>query len=190
MFQGNTGDELVAYEAQTGKRLWSAPTRTGTIAPPVSYSVNGEQYLAVVAGWGGSAALILGTEINPDSTMRNVSRVLAFKLHATLKLPESPPLPIPSAPPKEIGNEQQIAAGNSLFERNCSGCHGIKAVSGGVLPDLRHSAFIADEAAWSGILLGGALQDKGMVSFALVLSKEDAEAIRIYLIHRANESIK
>ena len=190
VLQGNTSEELVAYNAQTGERLWSAPTQTGTIAPPVAYSVNGEQYIALVAGWGGAAALIMGTAVNPDSTMRNISRVLAFKLDANLKLPKPPSLPIPITPPEDFGTEEQIATGVSLYERNCSGCHGITAVSGGVLPDLRHSAIIANAAAWSGIVLGGARQDKGMVSFALVLSEEDAEAIRLFVIHRANESIK
>jgi mono/diheme cytochrome c family protein len=107
-----------------------------------------------------------------------------------LKLPKPPSLPIPITPPEDYGTEEQIATGASLYERYCSGCHGITAVSGGVLPDLRHSAIIADAAAWSGIVLGGARQDKGMVSFALVLSEEDAEAIRLFVIHRANESIK
>ena len=72
VFQGNTNEELVAYNAMTGERLWSAPTQTGVIAPPVTFAVNGEQYIALVAGWGGAAPLIMGFEISPDSTMRMV----------------------------------------------------------------------------------------------------------------------
>lgn len=190
VFQGNTNEELVAYKAQTGERLWSAPTQTGTIAPPVTYSVNGEQYIALVVGWGGAPALIMGTAVNPDSKMRNISRVLAFKLGANFQLPKPPPLLVPVKPPEDNGTEEQIVSGNSLYERYCAGCHGITAVSGGVLPDLRHSTINADAAAWRGIVLGGARQDRGMVSFASVLSEDDAEAIRMFVTRRANESIK
>ena len=78
------------------------------IAPPVTFSVNGEQYIALVAGWGGAAALIMGSEINPDSTMRNISRVLVFKLGANLELPPPPQRPAPVAPPEDLGSDAQI----------------------------------------------------------------------------------
>jgi alcohol dehydrogenase (cytochrome c)/quinohemoprotein ethanol dehydrogenase len=94
----------------------------------------------------------MGSEINPDSTMRNISRVLAFKLDANLKLPPPPQRLAPITPPKDLGSEAQILAGSSLYERNCSGCHGVTAVSGGVLPDLRHSVIITDEVAWRSIV--------------------------------------
>jgi mono/diheme cytochrome c family protein len=188
VFQGNTDEELVAYNAVTGSRLWAAPTQTGIIAPPVTYSVNAEQYIALVAGWGGAAPLILGSTVNPDSNKRNISRVLAYKLGANIELPPPPPRPVPIAPPEDLGSEEEILTGNSLYERNCSGCHGMTAVSGGVLPDLRHSAVSADPAAWRGIVLDGVRSNKGMVSFAEVLSQDDAEAIRLFVIHRANET--
>ena len=95
-----------------------------------------------------------------------------------------------SPPPEDLGSEAQTLAGSSLYERNCGGCHGFTVVSGGVLPDLRHSAIITDAAAWRSIVRDGARQDKGMVSFAEVLSEDDAEAIRLFVIRRANESVK
>jgi len=190
VFQGNTDEELVAYNAATGQRLWSAPTQTGIIAPPVTYSVNGEQYVALAAGWGGAAPLILGPMVNPDSNKRNISRVLAIKLGANLELPPPPARPLPVTPPEDLGSEEQIAAGSSLYERNCAGCHGITAISGGILPDLRHSAISHDPAAWRAIVIDGMRQSKGMVSFAAILSEEDAETIRLFVIRRANETMR
>lgn len=187
VFQGNTDEDLVAYKATTGERLWSAPSQTSIIAPPVSYSVNGEQYIAVVVGWGG-VVLFYGSVVNPDSTKRNISRVLAFKLGGDIELPPPPARPDPIEPPEDLGNEVQIQAGASLYTRNCAICHGIEAGSAGVLPDLRHSAMIADAAAWRSIVREGTLKDKGMVSFAEIVSEEEAEAIRAYVIRRANES--
>jgi quinohemoprotein ethanol dehydrogenase len=51
VFQGTADEELHAYNAESGERLWSMPTQTGVLAPPVTYSVDGEQYVAVVVGW-------------------------------------------------------------------------------------------------------------------------------------------
>jgi hypothetical protein len=60
------------------------------------------------------------------------------------------------------------------------------AVSGGVLPDLRYSGALGN-SAWADVILGGSLQSFGMVSFSKDLSKENVEAIRAYVIFRANQ---
>jgi alcohol dehydrogenase (cytochrome c)/quinohemoprotein ethanol dehydrogenase len=186
VFQGNSDQELVAYDDATGERLWYAPTQTGILAPPVTYSANGEQYLVVVAGWGGIDALFFGPVTNPDGTKRNVSRVLAFKLGGNAELPTLPDLPPPPPPPDDFGSDQQVAAGAAHYTRICSVCHGVDAISGGVLPDLRHSPFAGDAAAWSSVVIEGALQERGMVSFAPIFSDADAEAIRAFVSRQAN----
>ena len=188
VIQGNTDEEIVAYNAGTGERLWSSETQTGVIAPPVSYSIDGEQYLSVVAGWGGVGALFLGPIVNPDGTKRNISRVLAFKLGGDLELPAPPERAAPIAPPDNFGSGAQIQAGGGMYMKTCAICHGIVAISGGVLPDLRHSPMIASSEAFNNIVIGGALQAKGMVSFAEILSEEDAEAIRAYVVYAANQA--
>jgi alcohol dehydrogenase (cytochrome c)/quinohemoprotein ethanol dehydrogenase len=186
VFQGNSDQELVAYDDATGARLWSAPTQTGILAPPITYSVNGEQYVTVVAGWGGIDALFLGLLVNPDGTKRNISRVLAFKLGGNAELPPLPEMQAASPPPDDFGSEAQIQAGAAHYTRICSVCHGVAAISGGVLPDLRHSAYAADAAAWRSVVIEGALSNLGMISFAPIFSEEDAEAIRAFVVHQAN----
>ena len=150
--------------------------------------MNGEQYIAVVVGWGGAAPLIMGPDINPKSDKQNISRVLAYKLGANGQLPPKPPLPQRIAPPEDIGGDEQIAAGEMHYERYCAGCHGITAFSGGVLPDLRFSPMITDATVFRSVVLEGVRQERGMVSFAGVLGEADAEAIRLYVIRRANET--
>ena len=78
LLQGTAKGELVAYRADTGKRLWSAPTQSGIVAPPVSYTVNGEQYIAVMVGWGGALGLAGG--VAPMEGDKVGGRLLAFKL--------------------------------------------------------------------------------------------------------------
>jgi hypothetical protein len=66
--------------------------------------------------------------------------------------------------------------------------HGFNAISGGVIPDLRYSPLIGPEQAFDGVVLGGALKDQGMVSFAKVLKPQDTQAIRAYIISEANSA--
>ena len=187
VFQGNADGELVAYNATSGDRLWSAPTQTGVLAPPVTYSIDGEQYIAVVAGWGAVYANFLGAVLNPTGDKRNVSRILAFKLGGDAELPPLPAQPLTGPPPDAFGSPEQIAAGAGLYTKHCSVCHGVGAISGGVLPDLRHSAIAGSADAFSGVVLGGNLLDKGMASFAEVLGEEEAEAIRAFIAFQANQ---
>ncbi|HKT47038.1 MAG TPA: c-type cytochrome, partial [Candidatus Acidoferrales bacterium] len=188
VFEGTAQGDLEAYRATTGEKLWSADAQSGVVAAPIAYSVNGEQYIAVVAGWGGVFPLATGEVALQSGRSQNVSRVLAFKLNSKAALP-----PLPSVPPRQLNPPPATASsltvkkGEALYQRFCSNCHGDVAVSGGVLPDLRYSAALGN-SSWSEIVLQGSLQSFGMVSFAKELSASDAQAIRAYVIFRAHQS--
>ncbi|MCF6214869.1 MAG: c-type cytochrome [Emcibacter sp.] len=162
------------------------PAQTGIVASPVTYNVDGEQYVTILAGWGGVFPLLAGEAALKSGKVSNNSRILTFKLGGKDKLPDwkyiEPDLPEPLV---GTGNEKQVAAGNALFHRFCSSCHGDKAVSAGVLPDLRYSYALQDET-WFDITVGGILKDNGMVSFSDQLTNEQLEAIRQYIIVRAH----
>jgi quinohemoprotein ethanol dehydrogenase len=81
-----------------------------------------------------------------------------------------------------------VQRGEALYQRYCSSCHGDVAVSGGVLPDLRYSGTLGADQ-WFDVVLGGQLKQFGMVSFSKELTREDAAAIRAYVIARAHESL-
>ncbi len=187
LFQGNADEELVAYNAETGERLWSAYTQTGVLAPPITYSVDGEQFVAVVAGWGAVYANLMGVVMNPEGKKRNVSRILSFKMGGDAVLPPLPDLPAVPSPPDRFGSEVQVDAGSRLYARYCSICHGAAVIGGGVLQDLRHSAMIGTAGAFQSVVLEGAFLGKGMASFAEVLSEEDAEAVRAFIVDQANQ---
>jgi alcohol dehydrogenase (cytochrome c)/quinohemoprotein ethanol dehydrogenase len=189
VFQGTYSGEFSAYRADNGTRLWSTQVQTSVLAGPVSYTVDGEQYIAVAVGTGGPYSLVIGrlSTLKPGR-MRNVSRVLAFKLGGTGNLPplrEEPPLVLD--PPPLTATAATVQDGFRLYVENCTGCHGDAAVSGGLVPDLRFSPLLADERFFDAVL-GGALKDNGMVSFAPVLNREQAEAIRSYVISRAHQT--
>jgi alcohol dehydrogenase (cytochrome c) len=54
VFTGGTADRLIrAFDAASGKVLWEFQVGSGIVAPPTSFAIDGKQYLAVHAGWGG-----------------------------------------------------------------------------------------------------------------------------------------
>ena len=188
VFQGTTGSEFNAYDAANGKKLWSFAAQTGVVAPPVTYTVDGEQYIAVLAGWGGAYALSVdGDLINRKAPVRNISRLLVFKLGGTAKLPPEPALAdLPLDPPPSTASPEVIAVGQVKYGRYCAVCHAPGAVGSTVLPDLRRAGSLESAAAWSAVVHDGVLKSNGMASFKGSLSKEEIEAIRAYVISRAN----
>jgi quinohemoprotein ethanol dehydrogenase len=189
VFEGTAQGSFESYRADSGQKLFSADAQSGVVAAPVSYAVAGEQYIAVVVGWGGVFPLASGEPALKAGRIQNVSRVLAFKLGGKASLPPLPQFSKPVLkPPQPTASAATVQKGGVLFQEYCSPCHGDVAVGGGVLPDLRYSGTLGN-AAWNDVVLGGSLKPYGMVSFSKELSKEDAEAIRAYVIFRANESL-
>ena len=85
------------------------------------------------------------------------------------------------------GTAAQVASGSYDFGRYCSQCHNDAAIGSTVLPDLRRSAALENRDTWMAIVHDGAFKDNGMVSFSPSLSRDRIEAIRQYVIKRANE---
>ncbi|WP_336979601.1 PQQ-dependent dehydrogenase, methanol/ethanol family [Altererythrobacter fulvus] len=192
LFQGTAAGNFVAYDARDGKQLWSFAAQTGVVAPPMTYMIDGEQYVAVLAGWGGIWPLAPGGVLNEVAgPVPNISRLLVFKLGGTAKLPPAPPLSrMPLDPPPFTGDKTKLASAVYNYGRYCGQCHGDAAVGSTVLPDLRRSALLGDANGWATVVHDGALQDNGMVSFAGTLSRQEIESIRQYVIMRANEDKK
>ncbi|MGB0035153.1 MAG: PQQ-dependent dehydrogenase, methanol/ethanol family [Candidatus Acidiferrales bacterium] len=190
VFEGTSDGHFEAYRADSGEKVWSMDAQSGVVAGPVTYSVKGEQYIAVLAGWGGVFPLAAGEIAFKVAGRRlNVGRMLAFKLGGKATLPPGPDAPMPPLnPPKSTAAPAAIKKGEAIYARYCGRCHGDAAVSGGILPDLRYSSALADDH-WIQIVMGGLLEANGMVSFSKELSKGDAEAVRAYVILRANQSV-
>lgn len=181
--QGSVEKDLVIYSADNGEKLWSMPIQTIALAGPISYSVNGEQYIALNAGWGGGRALIgRGNGFDPQVAP---ARMLVFKLGGQAALPPMEEVSaLPPQPPALTATEEVVRRGAELYNQTCQQCHGLNAIGG--LKDLR---FMTREthAQYNDIVLKGTRTDKGMASFADLLTAADADAIHHYLISRANE---
>lgn len=184
VFQGSATGEFAAYDAATGGKLWSFDTQTGVVAPSMTYEIDGEQYVALMAGWGGGFALTAGAGVDPRS--EGPRRLLVFKLGGKKTLPPRPvsTREFPDLPPV-TATPQQIAAGNLTFANYCSVCHGASAVSDFSIPDLRFSPVTTDAAVWKGVVIDGDRVDNGMVSFAKYMTPAQAEEVRQYVLSLA-----
>ena len=87
LFHGESDGNVVAYDISNGEPLWRFQTGTGADAPIVTYEVNGEQYLAVLAG-GSSFQL-----------SKRGDSLWAFKLGGTVPQEPAPPEPPLLQPP-------------------------------------------------------------------------------------------
>jgi quinohemoprotein ethanol dehydrogenase len=178
--EGTSGQMFAVYRATDGKKLWEMPVQTVPMAAPMTYTVDGEQYIAVAAG-GASFGFGMGP------TQRSGGRVLAFKIGATEQLPPIPPAaPIPPPPFSMGGTEEQVRLGSAAFHKTCAQCHGRDAISTNAIPDLRHMT-PPTRKEFKDIVLKGTRSAKGMQSFADVVTDADADAINAYLVARARE---
>ena len=183
VFQGTGDQRLVAYSAASGEVLWQTFTGTGIVAPPVSFAIEGEQYIAVMAGWGGTGGLIIPNIVQANGT----SRLLVYKLGGSASHPVEPKRYVmKEAPPASIGNAAAIDRGQSLYMANCARCHGGNIGLGGVIPDLRYMNS-STHILFDDIVRGGIYSELGMVSFADVLDEQATQNIHLYLIAAAND---
>lgn len=186
VFQGASDAHFAAYDAVTGRQLWKFFTQTGVVAAPIAYEIDGEQYVTVATGWGGVYALLAGG-IVPTGSEAKVGRVLTFKLGAKADLPSlSPPVQAYLTPPAANASPEVVATGLGAYMEICAACHGDRAMSSGLVPNLRYSPLLGDAELWDAVVRGGARASLGMGNFSAILDKETSEAIREYVISEAN----
>lgn len=118
VFQGNGMGNFVAYRADTGERLWSAETQAGVLAAPISYLVDGAQYVAIEVGWGGAFGLAAGELARDSHVASNLPRVLVYKLGGSAALPALPSAtPAVLDPPPDTASASTVTAGKALYHR-------------------------------------------------------------------------
>jgi len=187
VFQGTGLGDFFALDEKTGATLWSSNVQTGIMAAPITYEVGGKQYVAIMAGTGGSWGMIGGEGNIKGNNLPNVSRLLVFAIGGTGTLPPAPPRPQRTmSPPPATASAQTVGAGAAAYGAFCGNCHGAGAVNLGILPDLRYSAALKSADTWKSIVIDGVLGENGMASFSTVLDAQRAEAIRAFVIAQAH----
>jgi quinohemoprotein ethanol dehydrogenase len=192
VFQGTGAGELVAYTADSGKALWRFDAGVGISAPPITYQVDGRQYIAVLAGWGGSVYGGSSAFAAPGWQYgQQPRRLLVFSLDgdatAPTVTPPSTEMAIVSGPDFVV-DETKASAGEDIYLASCMYCHGFYGIASGGAPDLRGSTTASDELALRQILLKGNLQQRGMPIFD-ELSEQQVEQLYHYIRLRAQGAV-
>jgi quinohemoprotein ethanol dehydrogenase len=181
VFQGHSRDvhmgSLSAHRADTGEQVWSFDTPNAIITGPVSYAVDGEQYILTTSGAGGGS-IIASPQVQRQ---RQMGRLVAFKLDGTATLPADPAPAGPVVQVKETFPAAEVEKGKQLWVEFCARCHGFETRGSGITPDLRRSQTLLDAALWKAIVEEGSLAGNGMISWKPFLPAGATEAIRAYV---------
>ncbi len=187
VFQGRGTGHLVALDARTGEELLSLDLAASVMAAPMSYSIDGTQYIAVLSGIGGGN----GNTYLPGSasyTYGNKGRLIVLKLggatvpnRAELSHQDNTLSPPPVA---RRGTATEIARGGEIFLRQCAKCHANIDGRGAGIPDLKRMS-ATTHAEFNDILLRGSRVDRGMGNFSDLLTPAEVESVHSYLIDQA-----
>lgn len=182
VFQGDATGRFSAYDITQGERLLSLQTGTSIMAAPMTYELDGVQYVAVNAGWGGGGWPYVARD-SAAYHYSNRGRLLVFKLGgAAVPLPE--PLPAlqvaPEPPPQLAGvTEANIAHGQQIYMTQCTMCHSNQQRT--ISADLRRMER-ATHDIFDKIVLQGWYLPLGMPRWDDLLSADDVRDVHAYLI--------
>jgi quinohemoprotein ethanol dehydrogenase len=176
VFQGTGDGYFIIYDAVNGDELWKFPLEAGIVAPPITYLVDGIQYVTLLAGWGGGMAVWAKytDQINPGA-------IYTFVIGGDKTAPQ-----FPDKGPRELVNldfaatNEEINHGGQLFGRYCGRCH----AGDGAIPNLTYSRLeifdVFHQIVYEGLFIG-----KGMPKFDDRLSDEDILSIKKYILSDA-----
>ncbi len=205
VFQGQGSGEFVAYGADSGRVLWSVKTGSSIQSTPITYRLNGEQFILLPVGYGSNSRLFGGnTGFASSEAMRGPARLYAFKIGGQTPFPYPqvtvPPVP---RPPEQTADAQTIERGHELVrDFSCWSCHGGDALDGiraweldGAIPDLRYMP-AQTHAQFLAIVLGGTRRAYGMPGFSdgqsnpgyppiPKMTAEQAQAIHAFIVSQA-----
>ena len=188
VFQGRADGKLSAYQATDGKLLWEFDTGIGIMAPPMTYEVDGKQYIAVLAGWGGPE--VLGNRATGKGKVAP-GKLLSFALGGTATLPpyERVVQPVPAPTFQLAASKPDMEKGRVLYATFCARCHGAEVASGGAVFDLRYAPEETHQK-FEQIALGGTAREFGMPSFSEDLTSAQVRLIQGYVLDRAREAAR
>jgi quinohemoprotein ethanol dehydrogenase len=192
LFQGRADGEFVAYDARNGDKLWTFEAGLGISAPPITYAVDGRQYVAVLVGFGGGAAGIASqVEISHGWAYgQQTRRLVVFSLQGAADMPAQPtPQPAQPLAVPEFEVDEDLARAGAQVYGFCSYCHGNDAVSGGMAPDLRASPVVASFDSLVDIVRDGARKDRGMPQFP-DFGDDHILAVQHYIRMRAERALE
>ena len=186
VFQGGVEGKVRAYNAETGEQVWEYNVQNGVTAAPISFEVDGTQYLTIIAGWRASTAD--GPGLSWDYRLQQ-RRVITFALGGGVSLPEPDLVEMPFLDDPDFEVDPELAAsGAAVFGQHCAICHGGGLNAGGAAPDLRKAGTPLTFEGISMVVQDGALVPNGMPQFG-EFSDEQVAALQHYIRREARAAL-
>ena len=197
LFQGRADGRFIAYDAKTGEELWNFDMGLGMTAAPITYELNGKQYVSMLVGWGGGSAglgALFSTDKFSGSNLgwdygKHMRRLVTFSLDGKADMPAQPPPHFPQpieAPEFEIDPALAEQGANEFGA--CLACHGLDAIAAGMAPDLRASPIPLDSAGFAAVVRDGALVAGGMPGTPGITDAQ-LESLQHYIRQRARDTL-
>ena len=183
LMQGDAEGYFSIRDTSNGEVLWNFDVRSGVISAPITYLVDGEQYITIIAEWGGGQ----GQTYRMTDALYN-GRVYTFKIGGTAEAPAR--LPSQRRELTDLttdASEIDIGWGYTHYFQNCVACHSIPGENGGAIPNLARSEDAIFDS-YQAILREGLLAEIGMPIHDH-LSVKDVEDLKAYVIFSA-QSLK
>jgi quinohemoprotein ethanol dehydrogenase len=186
VFQGRLDGTFAAYRADTGEELWTHDLGLGISAPPITYAVDGKQYVALLVGWGTVMAAVGGAATAEYGWAygEHTRMLVAFSLDGSTTLPSQPDPVVPIPRDEDFVVDPALAQRGAQVYARCSWCHGNGAVAAGMTPDLRASRIIVSLERFAGVVRDGERASDGMPMYA-DMPYDDLVALQHYIRQQA-----
>jgi quinohemoprotein ethanol dehydrogenase len=190
VFQGRLDGVFAAYRADTGEELWSHDLGLGISAPPITYSVDGKQYVALLVGWGSVMAAVGGVASAQMGWAygEQTRRLVAFSLDGAVTLPAQPEPVVPIPREEAFVVDAQLAERGAEVYQKCYWCHGPGAVAAGMTPDLRGSRIITSLERFASVVRDGEHAAEGMPMYTDI-TYDELVALQHYIRQRAEAGL-
>jgi quinohemoprotein ethanol dehydrogenase len=176
VFQGTADGRLVAYDGTSGAKLWDAALGGGVVAAPMTYEIDGKQYVSIAVGWGG----VFG-QSQRATDHASPGTVYTFAIGGDAKYPEVARYHLGPLISGVKYDPKDVQAGAALYLSNCIFCHGVPGVDkGGNIPNLGYVD--ADSIAkLEDAVFSKEYAELGMPDFTGKLKSDDLEKIKAFI---------
>ncbi|GAA0492328.1 hypothetical protein GCM10008986_18310 [Salinibacillus aidingensis] len=187
VFVGHNDGRIIAYDAKTGDHLWEFKTDAGANAPPITYEIDGKQYISIFSAGNSLAGTKHGDKIYTFS--------LEGQYNSAEDIPKEEINTSPLAEKREEHEEHEeqdstetqdegnasLDQGRTIYENNCLSCHGDQGAGGHNGPSIKNSDITKDREKLIEQIKNGS---GGMPPFGGTLSEDEINVLSDYIMEK------
>ncbi len=180
LIQGDAEGMFSIRNIDNGNVLKQFDLRSGIVGSPITYEVDGEQYITILVGWGGYLA-----KLHKHVGRIHTGTVYTFKLNGTGTFPEKlPPHEQPLTAMRDDASHEAIGEGFNVFSRFCISCHGMPGTGHTATPDLARSTD-AVYNNYNDIIINGTLSELGMPAMKGLITEDEIKDLKSFIFYSA-----